>query len=226
MKSTVLSFLACLLIWIPAAPVWSADTLVIKRPTTVEFAFLSDAPLVAQAIPTAPPPPEDPPTESDLWLNSTYALGGAAAGNASAVLVFGLIDILPLLLAQVGWVEGSPNWVEGAGPWLLLLLLLPMVGTPLLMHIYSPEAQVESLGWSIAGSVISTLLHAVLMIPLVFLFGQDKLSDTVYLLAPAAGITAIILESLGTAGAHQLGETWRLTPTSDTGLQLTRHWSF
>lgn len=226
MKSTVLSVLTCLLIWIPNAPVWSAETIIIERPATTEFAFLNAAPQVAQAIPTAPPPPEDPPTESDLWLNSTYALGGAAAGNASAVLVFGLIDILPLLLTQVGWIEGSPNWVEGAGPWLLLLLLLPMAGTPLLMHLNSPEARVESVGWSIAGSVISTLLHALLMIPLVFVFGQGKLSDTVYLLAPAAVITALILESLGTAGAHQLGETWRLTPTSDTGLQLTRHWSF
>ncbi|MBF2054296.1 MAG: hypothetical protein IGS03_12665 [Candidatus Sericytochromatia bacterium] len=179
-------------------------------------------PVIQVALPPPLPAAGLPPAES--WLNTTHALGGAAAGNGLAILTVVLLDLMPVALAAEGEVPGS--WVEGADPLLALLLLIPVISTPLMMHLFSPAADWELAGWSLAGAAASVLLHALLMLPLVLFFGQESLSQTIYVLAPAAFGSAVILEALGTAWGHHLGGQWQLSSAPGGGLMLSHQLRF
>jgi len=189
------------------------------------------APVYAELMQMAPVPAQlsqtRQPTESDYWLNSTYALGGSAAGHGVVVLTVVLLDILPAVFAAEG--QAPDDWIGAAGPLLALLLLVPMISTPLMMHIFSPKTEWEYVLWSTVGAVLSVILHALLMVPLFLFFAEDSASfaQTFYLLAPAAISSALVVEALGTAWFHHLGASgWQLAPTPAGGVQLSHQLRF
>lgn len=185
---------------------------------------VAPAPEALIQVALQPPVLAAPLSPSETWLNTTHALGGAAAGNALAILTVVLLDLVPVALAAEGEVPAS--WVEGAGPLLALLLLIPVISTPLMMHLFSPAAEMQLAGWSLAGAALSVLLHALLMLPLAVFFGQESLTQTIYVLAPAAFGSAVILEALGTAWGHHLGGQWQLTGAPGGGLMLSHQLRF
>lgn len=144
------------------------------------------------------------------WLNTLQASGGSAAGNATVIALFIALDILPALL------NSPDSWITGAGPLLSLLVLIPAITTPLFMHLWSPHAKSEHwLGSGIA-SLISTLIHLGLMVGLGLTLNSmgltDGIANSFYLLAPVGLISAVLIESMGTAAGYQLTSTQKPTP--------------
>lgn len=187
--------------------------------------FMHCGPVLAEAITLERAPAIQQvydPSQDDYWTNTTYAFGGAALGNGALVLSVFVLDILPLLWGDPGGLLIENN------PWILpLLLIFPMVLTPLLMHFNSPSAETDQVGWSIAGSILSVALHTLLVLPLLILFPQENLVSTLYFLAPAGVLSGILIEGLGTAYLHQIGSQWQVSPVaSGSGLQLTHQIRF
>lgn len=165
------------------------------------------------------------PTESDYWLNATYAMGGSAAGNGLIVLTVLVLDLLPLLLTTEG--EPPPDFLGAAGSWLFLLGLMPVVLTSLSMHMYSPKADWNSVLWTSLGSLVAVLLHSLLVVlPLSMLFQQEKATETFYLVAPIALLTGVLFEGLSAAQFHQFSERWQISQTPRGGLMLSHHIDF
>jgi hypothetical protein len=144
------------------------------------------------------------------WLNTLQASGGSAAGNAAVIFLFIALDVLPSFLSPPG------DWINGNGPLLSLLVLIPAITTPLFMHLWSPNAKVEHwLGSGIA-SLLSTLIHLGLMVGLGLTLNSmgltNGLANTFYLLAPVGFISAVLFESMGTSAGYQVTSTWQKAP--------------
>ncbi|MEZ0369666.1 MAG: hypothetical protein ACAI44_11315 [Candidatus Sericytochromatia bacterium] len=163
---------------------------------------------------------------SDLWTNVTYALGGSAIGNALVALVIFLNNTISAdALAKNTANAANTDWLNAAGPATLGLLILPMLVTPLMMHLTSPAAENGLAAWSIGGTILATALHLLLMLPFYLIFNQGDLSGTYIAILPAAFISAVLLEALGAAGGHELGQNLRLASTQQ-GLLLSYRWEF
>lgn len=167
--------------------------------TAIEVALWHASP---KASPWAQLNNEKNRAETSYWLNTLQASGGSAAGNATVLALFIAIDILPAFLSL------PDDWVSSYGPLLGLLVLIPAVTTPLFMHLWSPGAKAEHwLGSGIA-SLLSTLIHLGLMVGLGLTLNNmgitEGLASTFYLLAPVGFISAVLLESMGTAAGYQI----------------------
>lgn len=172
--------------------------------TAIELALLNHTP-----TPFAQLNNEKNRDSTAYWLNTLQASGGSAAGNATVIALFIALDILPALF------NAPDSWVTSAGPLLSLLVLIPAVTTPLFMHLWSPHAKSEHwLGSGIA-SLISTLLHLGLMIGLGLSLNNmgltNGLANSFYLLAPVGLISAVLIESMGTAAGYRVAKAWKST---------------
>ncbi|PIQ25870.1 hypothetical protein COW36_22290 [bacterium (Candidatus Blackallbacteria) CG17_big_fil_post_rev_8_21_14_2_50_48_46] len=164
-------------------------------------------------------------TPSDYWMETSFALVGSAAGNGVALLSFFLVDIAPTALSDG---SSAPADLIGSGGALwLLLLLLPALTTPLTLQFFYPLPEhLQTDFWStLLGSSAAVLLHAVLMIPLFFLAKQPSLSQSIYLIAPAALFSGILIEGLATAWFYDQSRSLRLEQ-ADAGLKLVYHLTF
>lgn len=195
--------LLLLLCWWPLAPAWAE---VLTLPENTRQAQLQATEVL-------------PPDTNDYWMNATYALGGAATGNA---LAGGMI----IVAGGLGSAFSATPPEDVSGVWMASLLVLPMLLTPTFMHLFSPESDPELFYWSLLGSSAAAVLHALLMIPLFVLFGQGNGAETFYLLAPAAFVSAVLFESLGAAWGHQLGEGLKFEGMAGGGLQLSQQFVF
>jgi len=165
------------------------------------------------------------PTEADYWTNSAYAIGGSAAGNGAIFLSILMLDLAPLLFT--GEEEEPADLISSAGPWLFLLGLIPIISTPWIMHANSPEADWDSIVWTSLGSLLSVLLHSLLIVlPLSFAFQQESPTQTFYLVAPAAMLTGILLEGLVSAQFHQFSERWQVSGAPRGGIMLSHQIDF
>ncbi len=161
------------------------------------------------------------PSRDDYWINTTYAIGGSALGNGALLAMVFALDVSSTFFG-----DPSGLWIENS-PWLLpLLLIFPLVLTPLMMHMNSPSAEGDQVAWSIAGSILSVALHTLLILPLALLFPQENLANTIYFLAPAGVLTGLLIEGMGTAYLHQVGSQWQVSPISGSGLQISHQIQF
>lgn len=162
----------------------------------------------------------DPADRSDAWLNATYALGGSALSNGLIVLS---IVIMSLALSAIS--PDSEEYLNISGAGSLMLLSLSAAGTPLLMHLWSSEAKAELFSASLIGSVAASSVVLILMTPFYFLFNQGDVNGTFWTILPTAFITALLLQALGSAWGHELGDNWRVQ-ASEQGLVFAWHWRF
>jgi hypothetical protein len=179
-------------------------------------------PLAAQAeIIRVEFPAQIEPDRSDLWMNASYALGGSALSNSLV-----MVTIAGLGLALSAYNTNAPPLLDIVGPSSLYLLLITATATPLLMHLWSPEAESQYFMGSLSGSLIMTVAQALLMIPLILLFNKGNISDTYWALLPSAFITSVLFQALGAAWGHEFAQNWDLAALPGQGLQLTYRVSF
>jgi len=165
------------------------------------------------------------PTDLDYWSNSIYAMGGSAAGNGLILLTVLALDLAPLVFTNEG--EVPADWVGSAGVWLFLLGVIPVISTTLLMHVSSPKADWESVFWTGLGSLLSVLVHSlVVVLPMSLIFQQGSPTETFYLVAPVALLTGVIFEGLTAAQFHQFSERWRVSQTPGGGIMLSHQIDF
>lgn len=194
---SLLGLLICLLCWHGLAP-WHGAALAAESPA-VEWIRLD---------PVGWEPARQQPTidltneaQGDVWLNATYAFGGSALSNGLIVLSAVLLG----LILEATSPTAEP-YLDIAGPGTIGLMVFSAAGTPLLMHLWSPEARGEYIAFSLIGSLAASGAVLLLMLPLGLLFNQNSFNDTFYLLLPPALITTVLLQGLGAAWGHELGE--------------------
>lgn len=173
---------------------------------------------------SAPASSSQATTPTDYWLETSFALAGSAVGNGAALLTFFLMDILPSALHSEA---PETDWISAGGAIWSLLLLIPMITTPLTLHFFYPLPEdIQADPWQTAlGSFITVSLHALLMIPLFLLVQQPNLSQSVYLVAPLAFFSAVLIEGMGTAWFYNQSRHFILK-TADNGLGLVYQLSF
>lgn len=161
-------------------------------------------------------------TEADYWLASSYAAVGSLAGNGAVFLTVFALDLLPGIVGQP-----DADWVNQFFFLTPLLLLMPMATLVLSLESYFPKPpHIDSNLWqTILGSALSVVVHAVLMLPMFYIFDQGSFSKTFYLLAPTAVITAALVEGMGTAFFFDKSRHWRVTPEPG-GLRLSYSLAF
>ena len=168
-----------------------------------------------------------PSTEADLWLESTYAMAGSAAGNATVVILVIGLDVLSAYLPATS--TGPQDILGTYTPWLSFLLIAPILGTYLALELFYPKhemIQTEILPPALA-SLVSTIVHTALMfLAATTLFNQGNFKDTFYLVAPAAFITAILFEGVSTAYFYDKTRRWGLSNDAQGGLKLAYTWQF
>lgn len=168
----------------------------------------------------------EPPatTPSDYWLETSFALVGSAAGNGAALLTFFLLDVLPPALSSE---PEKSDWISAGGPIWSLLLILPMITTPLALHLFYPlpeNIQVDP--WQTAfGGFLTVSMHTLLMIPVFLLVQQPSFSQSIYLMAPLAFFSAVLLEGMGTAWFYDQSRRFSLH-ISDQSLRWVYQLSF
>ncbi|PKL76939.1 MAG: hypothetical protein CVV27_07715 [Candidatus Melainabacteria bacterium HGW-Melainabacteria-1] len=208
----ILSLLLC------QASLWPSSAQAEISQNLIQVAEINMLP--AEVVPLAQAVGLDPADRSDAWLNATYALGGSALSNGLIVLS---IAIMSLALAAIS--PDSEDYLNISGAGSVMLLSLSAAGTPLLMHLWSPEAKAELFSASLIGSVAASSVVLILMAPFYVLFNQGDVSGTFWTILPTAFITALLLQALGSAWGHELADNWRVQ-ASEQGLVFAWHWRF
>lgn len=225
MKYLLTLWLSFCLIWLPLAsfqaPARAAELsqneIRAQLPDPEQLILVHMTPVLQPALQTAP-------TESDYWLNSAYAMGGSAAGNGLIILTVLLLDLLPTAFANADNPPG--DWIGAAGPWLYSLGLIPLISTPLTMHLYSPDAHWENYLWTSLGTLAGMLVQGLIMWLFAQVFQQESGVQTFYLLSPVLLLSGLIFEGLTAAQFHQFAEEWRVSQAPGGGLMLSRRLVF
>lgn len=164
-------------------------------------------------------------TEFDFWMETSVAMAGSAAGNGAALLSFLLLDLVPPIYGVT--TTAKPNWVNADSPFLAFYLLLPILAAPLALYLFYPlPAGVSAdFGQTFLASLGAVLLHTVLMIPVFLLMNQPNFSQNIYLTAPLAFFSALVLEGMATAWIFDRSRNLSLQQ-ADNGLKLVYTQSF
>lgn len=181
----------------------------LKRLVPVVLA-LAIQPVVLADPPSVPLITVATQTDAEYWLDSTYAMTGSAAGNVAILLTVLALDLVPDALAKTG--EPPPDLVNG-NVLLGFLMILPVLTTAFALHWFAPKSEHldTDLGQTLLGSAIGTLVHLVVLIPLVLLLPHGNTTQqTVYDLAPVGILTGVLLEGLFAAQFYGKSKHWRV----------------
>lgn len=229
MKRSLILLLIGLLWWQALAAAWAeptdskagpAETELIRLPADSRSVGPSTDSGLMLAQADAPYQPLD---RSDLWTNATYALAGTALANLLLV-----VTIAALSVGQEAISPGSAAYLDQVGPFVLVLDLVPAAATPLFMHIWSPQAEPELFSASLTGSLIATALQLALLTPIFLSFYHGQVSDTYYVVLPAALATGMLFQALGSAWGHELAQNLGFSTGSEKlpGVVLTYRWAY